>query len=179
MVILISGTSHVGKTLISQKLLEKLLVPYLSIDHLKMGLFRAGKTKFTPLSLYSDITSEIWPIIEGIIKTNIENDQDIIIEGCFIPKNYSEYFDEEYLKHIKYCCIVMSDEYLEKQSQNLEKYACVIENRIDDEIEIDLIKECNKEFRENCIKRNYHYYLVDKEYNPDWIVDDFINYIGE
>lgn len=55
MIILITGASHTGKTLLAQKLLEKYHYPYLSIDHLKMGLIRSGKTALTPVSrmLYS------------------------------------------------------------------------------------------------------------------------------
>ena len=41
MIILIGGASHTGKTNLAQKLL-KISFPYLSIDHLKMGLIRSG-----------------------------------------------------------------------------------------------------------------------------------------
>ena len=44
MVVLIAGSSHTGKTLLAQKLLEKYKYPYLSIDHLKMGLIRSKNT---------------------------------------------------------------------------------------------------------------------------------------
>ena len=54
MIILITGASQTGKTALAQKLLEKYKYPYLSIDHLKMGLIRSGKTEFTPLSDDSD-----------------------------------------------------------------------------------------------------------------------------
>ncbi len=45
MVILITGASHTGKTALAQKLLEKYKFPYLSIDHLKMGLIRNVEQK--------------------------------------------------------------------------------------------------------------------------------------
>ena len=48
MIILITGASHTGKTLFAQRLLEKYQYPYLSIDHLKMGLIRSGNTCLTP-----------------------------------------------------------------------------------------------------------------------------------
>jgi adenylate kinase family enzyme len=48
MVILIAGASHVGNTLLAQRMLERYGVPYLSIDHLKMGLIRSGNTDLTP-----------------------------------------------------------------------------------------------------------------------------------
>ena len=38
MIILITGASHTGKTLVAQKLLENYQYPILSIDLLKMGL---------------------------------------------------------------------------------------------------------------------------------------------
>ena len=50
MIVLITGASHTGKTVLAQKLLERYHFPYLSIDHLKMGLIRSGHTTLTPES---------------------------------------------------------------------------------------------------------------------------------
>ncbi|MDO4533893.1 MAG: adenylate kinase, partial [Coriobacteriia bacterium] len=47
MIVLITGASHTGKTLLAQRLLEERGYPYLSIDHLKMGLIRSGNTDLT------------------------------------------------------------------------------------------------------------------------------------
>jgi len=85
MVILITGASHTGKTVLAQKMLEKYGYPYLSIDHLKMGLIRSKNTELTPLSNDSDLTEYLWPIVREIIKTAIENRQNLIVEGCYIP----------------------------------------------------------------------------------------------
>lgn len=57
MVVLISGASHTGKTVLAQRLLEKYKMPYLSIDHLKMGLIRAGYTHLTPESSDAELTA--------------------------------------------------------------------------------------------------------------------------
>lgn len=43
MIFLLGGESHTGKTLLAQKLLEKFSYPYLSLDHLKMGLIKGMK----------------------------------------------------------------------------------------------------------------------------------------
>ena len=69
MILLITGASHTGKTLLAQKLLEKLHYPYFSIDHLKMGLIRSGNTLLTPVSDDKDLTAYLWPIVCEIIKT--------------------------------------------------------------------------------------------------------------
>ena len=80
MIILITGASHTGKTLLAQKLLEKYNYPYLSIDHLKMGMIRSGNTQLTPVSADTELTMFLWPIVREIIKTVIENRQNLIIE---------------------------------------------------------------------------------------------------
>ena len=83
MIILITGASHTGKTLLAQKLLEKYNYPYLSIDHLKMGMIRSGNTQLTPVSADTELTMFLWPIVREIIKTVIENRQNLIIEKRF------------------------------------------------------------------------------------------------
>ena len=109
MIILISGASHVGKTALAQKLLQKYNYPYLSIDHLKMGLIRSGNTELTPLSDNSELTSYLWPIVREMVKTAIENKQNLIVEGCYIPFGWADDFDKEYLENIRYYCLVMSE----------------------------------------------------------------------
>ena len=101
MIILITGASHTGKTALAQKLLEKYNYPYLSIDHLKMGLIRSKNTNLTPLSDAEDLTAYLWPIVREMIKTAIENDQNLIVEGCYIPPHWQEDFETEYLEKIK------------------------------------------------------------------------------
>ena len=74
MVILITGASHTGKTLLAQWMLETYKYPYLSIDHLKMGLIRSGNTSLTPED-DDALTEYLWPIVREMIKTAIENSQ--------------------------------------------------------------------------------------------------------
>ncbi|MBQ1711157.1 MAG: adenylate kinase [Treponema sp.] len=65
MIIIITGASHTGKTLLAQRMLEKYKFPYLSIDHLKMGLIRSGNTKLTPED-DEQLTTYLWPILRDI-----------------------------------------------------------------------------------------------------------------
>ena len=85
MIILISGASHTGKTVLAQKLLEKYDIPYLSIDHLKMGLIRSGNTELTAEDSQEKLTAYLWPIVLEMIKTAVENHQNLIVEGVYIP----------------------------------------------------------------------------------------------
>ena len=132
MIVLITGASHTGKTVLAKKLLEKYKYPYLSIDHLKMGLIRSGYTKLT-VKDDDKLTEYLWPIVREMIKTAIENRQNLIVEGCYIPFNWGNDFEKEYLDNIRYYCLVISKKYIENDFDNIKKYANAVESRIDDE----------------------------------------------
>ena len=168
MIILITGASHVGKTLCAQKLLKKYGYPYLSIDHLKMGLIRSRNTDLTPLSDDNELTEYLWNIVREMIKTAIENKQNLIIEGCYIPFDWKNDFDEKYLEKIKYYCLVMSEDYIKNHFEDIKAYANVIENRLDDEwCTIDNVLADNAEVLSNARKHGVNYVLIDDAYEID------------
>ncbi len=131
MIILITGASHTGKTALAQRLLEKRHIPYLSIDHLKMGLIRSGQTALTPEDDEA-LTAYLWPIVREIIKTAIENRQDLIIEGCYVPFGWRRDFDERYVSEIRFLCLAMTDAYIDAHFDEIARHACDIEARLDD-----------------------------------------------
>ena len=119
MIVLITGASHTGKTALAQKLLEKYQYPYLSIDHLKMGLIRSGYTSLTPMD-DKELVDYLWPILREMIKTAIENKQNLIVEGCYIPFDWQKDFDAEYLEHIRYYCLVMTEAYIRSHFSDIK-----------------------------------------------------------
>ena len=166
MIILITGASHTGKTALAQKLLEKYKYPYLSIDHLKMGLIRSGNTELTPMD-DTELVEYLWPIVCEIIKTAIENKQNLIVEGCYIPFTWQDDFDKEYLDNIKCYCLVMSENYIKNHFEDIMNYASVIENRLNDDCTIDNLLQDNMQLLELCKKHNANYVLIDNEYKID------------
>ena len=165
MIVLITGASHTGKTALAQKLLEKYKYPYLSIDHLKMGLIRSGNTKLTPMSDDKDLTAYLWPIVREMIKTAIENKQNLIVEGCYIPFDWQNEFDSEYLESIKYFCLVMSEKYIRNHFNNIKKYANAIENRLDDKwCTMESVLADNAEVLALAKRHNSNYILIDDQY---------------
>ena len=165
MVILISGAGHTGKTAYAQKLLGKYKYPYLSIDHLKMGLIRSGQTELTPMD-DDKLTDYLWPIVREMIKTAIENKQNLVVEGCYIPFDWQKDFDKAYLENIQYVCLVMSRQYIEEHFADIVQYANVIEMRLDDSSlnKEDLIAD-NGYYLKGCIAHGLPYLLIDGEYN--------------
>ena len=165
MVILITGPSHVGKTALAQKLLEQYHYPYLSIDHLKMGLIRSGHTDLTPMSDDEALTAYLWPIVAEMIKTAIENQQDLIVEGCYIPFDYRSCFDDRYLRSIRYYCLVMSEEYIRRHFSDIKDYANVIEQRLDDsDCTLDSVLADNRGYLRKCNEYGVDYLLIDEAY---------------
>ena len=167
MIFLIGGASHVGKTAYAQKLLEKHKCPYLSIDHLKMGLIRSGQTQLTPMD-DDKLTDYLWPIVRELIKTAVENKQNLIVEGCYIPFDWQKDFGKTYLENIQYVCLVMSRQYIENHCADIQKYASVIEDRMDDSglNQEELIAE-NIYNLNQCRAYNLPYIFIDKEYKVE------------
>lgn len=162
MIVLITGASHTGKTAAAQALLEKYKYPYLSIDHLKMGLIRSGNTSLTPMSDDGKLTEYLWPIVREIIKTAIENGQNLTVEGCYVPFDWQKDFEPGYLENIRYYCLVMSENYIRNHFEDILAYANTIENRLNDEW-------CTAE---NVLAENARILTLAREHNANCIVID-------
>lgn len=166
MIILISGSSHTGKTLLAQRLLEEFHFPYLSIDHLKMGLIRSGQTKLTPMD-DDALVPYMWNFVKEIIKTAIENKQNLIVEGCYIPFEWNMDFTEEYLQYIRYICLVMTENYINNHFDDIVNNANAIEQRLCDDISKDELLKNNTKNLEKCISYGYNHIKIDCNYDID------------
>ena len=164
MIFLITGASHTGKTLLAQKLLEQYQYPYLSLDQLKMGLIRSGCTGLTPED-DDALTDYLWPIVREMIKTAIENKQNLIVEGCYIPFDWANDFDSSYLCDIKYICLVISEDYIKHRFSDIKDYANIIEHRLDDEwCTLEHVLEENAQCLALAQKHGVNFWMIDGPY---------------
>ena len=150
----------------AQKLMEQTGYPYTSLDHMKMGFIRSGLTDLTVEDDF-EMRYWMWPFVVEVIKTAIENNQNMIIEGCYIPAEWKDSFDEEYLPKIKSMFIVMSERYIRNHFSEIEEFANVIEARIDDRPDMERLIECSQGFLEDCIEYNVPCYIIDEEFNVE------------
>ena len=166
MVILITGASHTGKTVLAQRMLEKYKYPYLSVDHLKMGLIRSGNTDLTPMD-DEKLTDYLWPIVREIIKTAIENCQNLIVEGCYIPYEWRKDLTEEYLSEIRFICLCMTDKYIDSHFEDVIKHGSDVEQRLeaDSDCTTEWIKAGNRSFIEGFGKAGEKIILIDDDYS--------------
>ena len=167
MIVLIAGASHTGKTALAQRLLERYGYPYLSLDHLKMGLIRSGYTDLTPMD-DDKLTEYLWPIAREMVKTAVENGQNLIVEGCYIPFDWARDLDEPYRSETRYICLVMSERYIREHFDSIRAYAGVIEDRGDDcDCTPETVLRDNRRTLEGCQKAGMEYLLIDGGYDVD------------
>lgn len=164
MIIIITGASHTGKTLLAQRLIELYKFPCFSIDHLKMGLIRSGNTALTPED-DSKLTGYLWPIVREMIKTAIENDQNLIIEGCYIPYNWRQDFDDTYLQSTRFICLAMTESYIDLHFEDIKDHASDIEKRLDDsDLSPEQTKKDNREFIEGFQRTGEQIVLIENDH---------------
>lgn len=168
MILIITGSTHTGKTLAAQRVLEKYTYPYLSIDHIKMGLIRSGICPLTPDSPDEELTRYLWPIVKEIMRTAIENGQNLVIEGCYIPFGWEKDFEQVYLEQIRYVCLIFSEGYIQSHFHDIISFAGAIERRLDDDdcTKEELLQQ-NRENLQKCRQYGYDYILIDGTYHAD------------
>ena len=165
MILLIGGGTHAGKTKLAQELLEKYHYPYLSMDHLKMGLIRSGQTDLTPMSADKALTAYLWPIVREMVRTAVENGQNLIVEGCYIPTDWAKDFGAEYRNHIRCLFLILSRAYIESHFDDITAHANDIEQRLDDDLNMDDLIWENEELLRPCQRHGCPYHLVENEYD--------------
>ena len=164
MVIVITGATHTGKTLLAQRMLEKYKYQYLSIDHLKMGLIRSGNTDLTPED-DNELTEYLWPIVREIMKTAIENRQNLIIEGCYIPFEWRRDFNDKYLQNIRFTCLAMSERYIENHFGEIIGHESEIESRlVYADCTMGVLKADNKRIIDGFQRAGEQVMVIEKDY---------------
>lgn len=164
MIILITGASHTGKTFLAQKMLEKYKYPYLSADHLKMGLIRSGNTDLTPEDDEA-LTAYLWPIVREIMKTAIENRQNLIVEGCYVPAGWQKDFDERYLPSIRFICLAMKEDYIENRFDEIIMHESAVESRLTEaDCTAESLKKDNRQFIDSFCRAGEEVVLIEEDF---------------
>lgn len=169
MVVFIAGASHTGKTCLAQRLLEERGWPYLSIDHLKMGLIRSG---YTDLTVEDDdaLTALMWPILREMAKTAIENAQNLVIEGCYLPFDWRKDFTEDDLPHIRFLCLAMTENYIRQHGEDIRRFASAVEQRGEEALDLARLLRDNLRVMEAARQPGVELLLIDGCYDVKFTV---------
>lgn len=130
-----------------------------------MGLIRSKKTKLTPED-EDELTEYLWPIVREMIKTAIENIQNLTVEGCYIPLNWADDFSKEYLDQIQFICLIMTKKYILNHFRAIKEHANAIESRLnDEEFTLESALEENEHFLKFAAKYRNHAVLIEDDYD--------------
>ena len=181
MVILIGGCGNTGKTLLAHHLMVRHGITYMSVDHIKMGLFRGDPNcGFTPLDDFFELGERLWPIIKGIVMTNVENRQNIIVEGCYLLPHLVDDFEKTYSEHIVPVFLGFSEDYIRRNhATEIALNRSAAEDK-DEQDDLATMLEDHQLVRTACKESGSNYFEVTVDYRCSMMaviqfVDDQVN----
>ena len=111
------------------------------------------------------LTEYLWPIVREMIKTAIENKQNLIVEGCYVPFDWRKDFSEDYLSSIRFICLAMTDGYIDTHFEDIKKHGSDIEARLHEDCMPDGLKKDNRKIREGFREAGEEVFLINEEYD--------------
>ncbi|MDO4355833.1 MAG: AAA family ATPase [Clostridia bacterium] len=179
MVILIGGVSCTGKTALAQRLLERHYMSVLSIDHLKMGLIRGWpECGFSAEDSDDAIAEKLWPVLEGIVRTCVENGQHLIVEGCYLPPERVRLLCDALPGEIVAVYIGLSEGYIERHFEDgLLAHRNRIERRGQDEDRpSDWFRAAHRRMKQRCLENGLPHFWIAEDYDAEmWAVEEWID----
>lgn len=169
LVILVGGNSCTGKTLMAQTLLLRYHIPYFSLDHLKMGLYKSDRDcGFTPWDPDDSIARHLWPFIRALLGTVIENRQSIIVEGCYLLPGLVTELKEYYPQKIISVFLSFTPRYIRDNFiTGIMKHRNIMESRGEEERPlVRFIKE-HEDFQALCAASKVDLFSVDDNYEEE------------
>jgi putative acetyltransferase len=167
MIILIGGTGCAGKTLLANQLMRKTNIPYFPLDHLMMGIYRGmPNCGFTPMDGQFVLGEKLWPVIKGLIMTNIENDHKMILEGVQLLPHLLSDFPPDYLDKILPVFLFFSAQYIrDNLDTKIIKYRSAIESRSDiSDMTNENLINVTLRLRESCINNGVDFFEIEDDY---------------
>ncbi len=166
-ILFLTGATHSGKTLLADRLMKRYGIPVFSLDLLKMGLIRSGRTALTP---YDDValTEELWPIVREMVRTALENDRSLIVEGGYVPWNWADSFTPEERGHIFAAALIMTPAYVETHYDDILRHARAAEKRMGPPPSKEELLAEHRKTAEMAARHGFHLIRIEKDYRPDY-----------
>lgn len=167
MIILIGGTGCTGKTLLASWLMKKTKIPYFPLDHLMMAIYRGmPNCGFTPMDGQFVLGEKMWPIIQGLIMTNIENEHSVILEGFQLLPHLLKDFPSGYHENILPVFLLFSEQYVKDNlAAKIIRYRSAIESRSDiDDLSVESLLNGTRRLKEQCLKNEVVFFEIRDDY---------------
>ncbi|WP_290503505.1 hypothetical protein [Akkermansia sp.] len=96
----------------------------------------------------------------------MENGQNLVVEGCYIPFDWKKDFTPACREQIRYVCLIFSEDYIQRHYHDIMDHANAIEQRMDEAscTRESLLRE-NRDNLEKCRQHGCDYLLIEESYN--------------
>jgi putative acetyltransferase len=123
MIYFVAGAARAGKTYMAKRLMAMLGIPLLELDYLKMG-FANGLPEYGihPFQDEATLGNLLWPYVKGIIKAMVENEDDYIIEGCYVLPEFAAEARQKHGGVIRACFLGYADMSLSEKLAEVRRY---------------------------------------------------------
>ncbi len=166
MIWLLTGASHTGKTALARRILVARPRLSLSLDLLKMGCIRGGLTALTPED-DDALAAFLWPVVRGVMRTALENGQDLLIEGGYIPEDWEEDFTADERRFIRYGGLVMTETYIRTHWADILAHGCDAERRKDPSWTMADALADNAQHEAACLRRGLPILYIREDWEQD------------
>jgi len=124
MIILISGASHTGKTMLAKRLCERYQIPYKNIEYIKQHMLLSadsdGINVGNALESNKYVLSEnVWFIVENIVRDGLEKGEGMVLDGNFLPPHRVRALDDVGVISMH---LIFTPEYIEKNYDVILKH---------------------------------------------------------
>ncbi|MBC5580345.1 hypothetical protein H8S23_02385 [Anaerofilum sp. BX8] len=170
MVLMIGGASCTGKTLLAGRLARRWGISAFSQDHLKMGLIRGWPDcGFTACSADGEIAARLAPVLTGIARTCLENEQDLILEGCYFPPQAAALLQKEAPGAFFALYLALSEEYLRSNFETglLAHRNAAERRRFPEDRQLACFVEANRLVRQQCRRAGVRCLVIRREYRAE------------
>ena len=100
-----------------------------------------------------------------MVKTAVENEQNLIVEGCYIPFDWRQDFDEQYLTQIRFVCLAMTAKYIENHFDEIISHESEVEARlVEADCTIAGLTADNKKYVDGFQKAGERVVIIDGDY---------------
>ena len=161
MVLFVFGPSHVGKTFFASRLTNHCGISSLSIDLLKMGLIRSGIVSLTPED-DDALVDVLWPIVREMVQTALENNQNLIVEGDYLPTDWRISFSKE--ADVMAIGLAMTEAHLRDHYDEIIQHRHAIEIRHHEAPTFEELVQAHTHTRTQCMSGYSQLVLIDGDY---------------
>ena len=183
MLYLIGGVARAGKSTAAESFMRTAGVSCLGVDYIKMAFSKAmPELGIHPEADDRDTARELWPFVEAMATTMIENDQDYTFEGAYILPEHAVMLSRAAQNLVRSCFIGFAGIETDRKVSQIKKYRGIGDDWLQEASDAELTafvhraKEASRVLRTRCAALGLAYFDNANDFQST--IDDVVAYLG-